>query len=285
MKTYLDCIPCLLRQVIKSLDATSSDDSVRETIVRDAMKYIVAMDFDQPPAAMAQCIHRRLRETTGNLDPYAKQKKRLNDAALELYPVFAEQIEKSPNPIDFAVRLAIAGNIMDLAVKDHLEISEALADFDDCLATPLDCCIDDFAREIANANNILFLTDNAGEIAFDRLLLEHLPREKVIVAVRGKPILNDATMEDAKYVGLDKVAHLVLDNGSDAPGTILEDCSDVFRRHFEEADMIIAKGQGNFETLRDSPRPIWFLFRVKCQIVANDIDCPIGTAVMRRLSH
>jgi uncharacterized protein with ATP-grasp and redox domains len=95
------------------------------------------------------------------------------------------------------------------------------------------------------------------------------------------PIINDATMDDAEYTGLTKVANVV-DNGSDAPGTILSDCSDAFRRHFELADMIISKGQGNYETLVDSPRPIWFLLRVKCPVIARDLKCPVGTTILRR---
>ena len=155
------------------------------------------------------------------------------------------------------MRLAIAGNIMDLAVKTNLGEDEVLASFDDCLAAPLDCHIDEFARAVEKADDILYLTDNAGEIVFDRLLVEQLPRKKVTMAVRGKPVINDATMEDAEYTGLTKVVKII-DNGSDAPGTILSDCSRDFRRHFEQADLIISKGQGNYETLADSLRQSGF---------------------------
>jgi uncharacterized protein with ATP-grasp and redox domains len=242
---------------------------------------IAGMDFRQPPAMMAQTIHRRIREVTGNVDPYVEQKRRLNDVALELFPVFSRRIENAANPLELAVRLAIAGNIMDLAVKTNLGEDEVLASFDDCLAAPLDCHIDEFAKAVDEANDILYLADNAGEIVFDRLLVEQLPRRKVTVAVRGKPVINDATMADAEYVGLPKIAKII-DNGSDAPGTIVSDCSDAFRRHFEQADMIISKGQGNYETLADCPRPIWFLLRVKCPIIARDLQCPVGATILRR---
>jgi uncharacterized protein with ATP-grasp and redox domains len=239
------------------------------------------MDFRQPPAVMAQAIHRRIREVTGNVDPYVEHKRRLNDIALELFPIFSQRIERAASPLELAVRLAIAGNIMDLAVKTNLGEDEVLASFDDCLAAPLDCHIDEFARAVEDAEDILYLTDNAGEIVFDRLLLECLPRDKVTVVVRGKPVINDATMADAEYVGLAKVAKII-DNGSDAPGTILSDCSDAFRCRFERSDMIISKGQGNYETLADSSRPIWFLLRVKCPIIARDLKCPVGTTILRR---
>jgi damage-control phosphatase, subfamily I len=285
MKTFLDCIPCLLRQALHSVRSTTEDEQVHETIVRTVLEDIASMDFQQSPATMAQTIHRRVREATGNTNPYAEQKRRLNDIALELYPIFSSRIENAANPLELAVRLAIAGNIMDLGVKNNLTEDEVLASFDDCLDATLDCHISEFARAVEEAGDILYLADNAGEIVFDRLLLERLPREKLTVAVRGKSVINDATMEDAEYVGLAEVARII-DNGSDAPGTILADCSDAFRRHFERADLIISKGQGNYETLADSSRPIYFLLRVKCPIIARDLKCPVGTTILRRsLSH
>jgi damage-control phosphatase, subfamily I len=281
MKTFLDCIPCLLRQALHAVRSTTEDERVHEAVVRTALESLAGMDFQQPPATMAQTIHRRIREATGNADPYVKQKRRLNDRALELYPIFRSRIENAANPLELAVRLAIAGNILDLGAKTQLDEDEVLASFDDCLDAPLDCQIAEFVRAVEDAGDILYLADNAGEIVFDRLLLEQLPREKLTVAVRGKPVINDATMEDAEYVGIAEVAR-VIDNGSDAPGTILADCSDAFRRHFERTDLIISKGQGNYETLADCPRPIWFLLRVKCPIIARDLKCPVGTTILRR---
>ncbi len=282
MKTFLDCVPCLVRQALHSVRSTTKDEHIQEQIVRTALEGIARMDFRQPPAVMAQAIHRGIREATGNADPYADQKRRLNDTALELLPVFSDRIAKAANPLELAVRLAIAGNVMDLAVKTSLSEDEVLASFDECLAAPLDCHMAEFAKAVEEADDILYLTDNAGEIAFDRLLLEQLPRERVTVAVRGKPVINDATMADAEYVGLGPFARQVIDNGSDAPGTILDDCSDVFRRCFERADLIISKGQGNYETLVGSTGPIWFLLRVKCPIIARDLDCQVGTTILRR---
>ena len=123
------------------------------------------------------------------------------------------------------------------------------------------------------------LADNAGEIVFDRLLIEQLPIDRVTVAVRGYPVINDATLDDAETAGLTDIVD-VISNGSDAPGTLLDDCSEAFRSRFEEADLIIAKGQGNYETLAQSPRPIFFLLRVKCPVVARDLDYPVGSMVV-----
>ncbi|MCD4728020.1 MAG: ARMT1-like domain-containing protein [Pirellulales bacterium] len=285
MKTFFDCLSCLIRQTLDSVRSTTDDEQTQESILRDVLKELAEMDFQQPPAAMAQAIHRRIRETTGNLDPYAEKKRRLNDMALKLYPVFARRIEQSADPLELAARLAIAGNIMDLGVKSNLDEAEMIAEIDNCLAAPLDADnAVEFAQAIDEAENILYLTDNSGEIVFDRLLMERLPREKLTAAVRGAPIINDATIEDAEYIRLAEVAR-VIDNGSDSPGTILDDCSEAFRRHFERADLIIAKGQGNYETLAGSPYPIFFLLRIKCSVIARDLNLPVGTAVLTRSPH
>lgn len=281
MKTFVDCIPCLVHQVVDSTHAMVDDSNAREAIVRTVLHDLATMDFERPPAAMAQIIHRHIRDMTGVADPYAERKRRLNDAAMRLYPICLERINNAVHPLELAARFAIAGNIMDLGVKNRLTEDEMLASFDESVDGPLDGRIDEFARAVEQANTILYLADNAGEIVFDRLLVERLPREKVTVAVRGKPVINDATLDDARYVGLAEVVNVV-DNGSDAPGTILEDCGNHFCRLFEEADMIISKGQGNYETLTESSRPIYFLLRVKCPIIARDLECPVGTAVLRR---
>jgi len=176
--------------------------------------------------------------------------------------------------------LAIAGNSMDLALATELSEARLRASVMGSLNEPLNGDIEEFERAVAQATKILYLTDNAGEIVFDRLLIEQLPRDRVTAAVRGAPVINDATMADAEVAGITALVP-VIDNGSDAPGTLLADCSELFRRHFEEADLIISKGQGNFETLRESCRPIFFLLRAKCSAVAEDLGCPLGEMILR----
>ena len=129
---------------------------------------------------------------------------------------------------------------------------------------------------------ILYLGDNTGEIMCDKILIEELVRcgKKVTFVTRGEPTINDATLADARYVGLDKVA-TVITNGSDAPGTRLEDCSPKFVAAFQSAELIISKGQGNFEGLSDVPGPIFFLFKVKCPVIALEVDAKIGTVALR----
>lgn len=280
MATFLECVPCLVRQALDSLRATQTPERFHEAILRSVLMDIASMDFAQPPAALAHRIHQRIRDATGQSDPYAEQKRRLNDLALTLYPSYRQQLQRADNPLELGVRLAIAGNVMDLGVKSGLDETEMLAALESCVTARLAGNITDFARAVAGANRILYLTDNAGEILFDRLLVEQLPHKRVTVAVRGRPIINDATREDAEYVGLTQLVEII-DNGSGAPGTLLEDCSPAFRQCFAAADLIISKGQGNYETLAACPRPIYFLLRVKCPVVARDLRCPVGTMVLR----
>lgn len=280
MKTFFDCIPCLIRQSLDSVRLVTPDERIHEQILREVLQATSQMDLNQPPPAMAQIVHRRIRQLCRDGDPYRQSKDRFNRLALDLLSAFERRLEEALDPWDAAVRLAIAGNVMDLGVKSGLTEDQIRVSIDQSFSEPLNGNAADFAAAVAEAGSILYLTDNAGEIVFDRLLIEQMPREKVTVAVKGAPVINDATLEDAEAAGLTRLAQ-VIDNGSDAPGTILEDCSETFRRRFAEADLIIAKGQGNYETIRGLPKRVYFLLRVKCPVIARDIGCPVGRMVLQ----
>ncbi len=280
MKTFFDCIPCLIRQSLASVRLVTPDVGIHEQVLREVLHATSRMDLEQPPAAMAQTVHRRIRELCGNGDPYRTSKDQFNRLALDLLPAFQRRIQEAADPWETAVRLAIAGNMMDLGVKSGLSETEIQVSIAQSLYESLDGSPADLAAAVAAAGRILYLTDNAGEIVFDRLLIEMLPSSKVTVAVRGAPVINDATLVDAEAAGLTRLVP-VIDNGSDAPGTVLADCSDAFRRRFAEADLVIAKGQGNFETLRESSQQIYFLLRAKCPVIARDLGCPVGRMVCR----
>jgi len=196
-------------------------------------------------------------------------------------PALEAELDAAADPFNMAVRLAIAGNIIDLGPNLHLSEAHIRESLEQSLATPLDGDSDAFRREIDAAREILYLADNAGEIYFDRPLLKRLPEGRVTVAVRGLPVLNDATLKDAREAGLHELARL-MDNGSDAPGTVIEDCHDAFRAAFESADLLIAKGQGNFETLIGCGRPVWYLFKAKCAVVAREVGKPLNTHLLMR---
>ncbi|OHB59403.1 MAG: hypothetical protein A2173_11775 [Planctomycetes bacterium RBG_13_44_8b] len=282
MRSFLDCIPCFVRQAIDSARLATDDEKIHKEVLRQVLTLIADLDMSQSPPAIAQQIHRLIRKIVGNDDPYRKLKQRYNQLAMKICDELRDIVKTSKDPFQTAVKLAIAGNIIDLGAKSSIKESEIESVIKDCLAVDFDNgLIEDFRDAINQAEQILYLADNAGEIAFDRLLLEQMPTEKITVAVKGLPVINDATMEDAEAVGLTKMVK-VIDNGSDVPGTILESCSQVFREYFDNADLVIAKGQGNYETLSDVDKNIFFILKVKCSIVARDFGCEVGEMIVKK---
>jgi len=282
MRTYFDCIPCMLRQALDAVRLVTDDEATHEQVLRDLLRAASEMDLGQSPPAMGQHIHRRIRQLTGNDDPYKSIKKHSNRLALKLYPELKCNVEQSGDPLQTAARLAIAGNVIDFGVNSHLDDSYVRDTVEQSLSAQMDAdALKEFREAIYEAKDILYLGDNAGEVVFDRLLIEQMPRRKVTFVVRGAPTINDATMADAVVTGLRDLVE-VIDNGSDAPGTILEDCSPAFKKRFDAADLIVAKGQGNYETLSDVPKDIFFLLKAKCPVIASHIGCEVGSFVLRR---
>jgi damage-control phosphatase, subfamily I len=276
MNTHLDCIPCFLRQSLEAARQVTGDAVVHEQIMRDILGMTAALDLRCSPPVVGQAIRRRLRELTGVKDPYLADKSRFNRMAMDALPELSARVKRASDPLLAAARLAIAANAIDMGVAAALsnaEIVEALYGSADALYYGEEHT---FAKAVAWATDILYLADNAGEIAVDRLLVEQLGPRRVTLAVRGNPVLNDATLADAREVGMHELVE-VIDNGSDGAGTILADCSLSFQERFARADLIIAKGQGNFETLSDVERNIFFLFKVKCAVLSRHVGLSLGT--------
>jgi len=284
MKTTLDCIPCVVRQSLEAVRIASASPVVQEQVLRTVLQWAAVMDMNDSPPVLAQRVHRYIRKLAGVADPYRAAKDRWNQAALQLLPDLRTLVNGAADPLALAARLAVAGNVIDFGVNGHLTESDLRVAIQHALDEPFVGDWSAFRQAMVRASRILYLADNAGEIVFDRLLLEQLWPARVTVAVRGTPVLNDATRADAQAVGLTE-AFAVIDNGSDAPGTILEECSTEFRQHFDEADLILAKGQGNNETLNECPRNIFFLFKAKCPVVAAQVGVAVGTQVLARSSR
>jgi len=282
MHIYLDCIPCFVRQSLDAARLATEDNHIHEVVVREVLRLAGDLDMSQSPPVIGQQIHRLIRELVGIKDPYHKIKKRFNELALKLYPKLRKLIIESEDVLATAVRLAIAGNIIDFGVNSTLREIDLETTINECLAADFPGMQLRFFRgALTRAEEILYVVDNAGEIIFDRLLIEQLPIEKITVVVKGEPVINDATMEDANLAGLTRIVE-VIDNGSDAPGTILESCSKPFRDRFDKADLIIAKGQGNYETLSDVDKNIFFILKAKCPVIARDLGCEVGEMILRR---
>ncbi|MGD9613123.1 MAG: DUF89 domain-containing protein [Kiritimatiellia bacterium] len=281
MNTHLACIPCLARQALDAVTEAVPDPARREPLLRRLMRDLADGDWAGSPPALAQRLQRAIREALGDSDPYRAIKDRMNEMAASLVPALRARIAAQPDPREAAVRVAIGGNLLDVGAKTQIAAEDLPAHLETIWTQPLRGDVAALFAAAERARSILYLADNAGEIFFDRLLLERLPAEKTVVAVRGAPVLNDATRADAEAAGLPELVP-VLDNGSDAPGTILDDCSAEFRARFAAADLVLAKGQGNYETLAEADKNVYFLFTVKCPLVAERVGEPVGSLVAKR---
>lgn len=281
MQSYIDCIPCFSRQALAALRETTDDEEAILRAMRRTLTASAQFDLELSPPEMAQQIHRIIREETGSSDPYEKIKARSTAFALGLLDETRALVTGSIDPFKMALRFSIAGNILDFGIHskwDRLNLSNFL---EETRLKPLD---DEAVATLRNAakaaRTVLFLGDNAGETVFDRLLIEQMPHAQVFYAVKGAPVINDAILADARAAGLDQVAELI-DNGTDAPGTILSQCSDAFKTRFARADLVIAKGQANYETLSTAHRPLFFLTQVKCPVLARDMGEPVGSWIVK----
>lgn len=280
MRVHLDCFPCFLRQSIIALRLGTKDESLRETILKSTLDYIQNTDISKPPAYTTTFIHKKIRQMLG-IDPFKEIKSEYNQIALRLYPSLKTTIEKSPDPLWTSTRLAIAGNVIDFGIFTSVDIEGAIRK-----ALNNQLAVDDyssFKNAISIADKILYLTDNAGEIVFDRLLIETLIQlgKEVKAVVKGSPVINDSTMDDAEESGIIGVCD-VIDNGSEAVGTILEWTSSVFQKIFNDAQLVISKGQGNFETLIGTEKKIFFLFQSKCDVVSKELGLSTGSMLLKK---
>jgi uncharacterized protein with ATP-grasp and redox domains len=276
---HLECVPCMLRQAREAIALTGADHKSGFMVLRRVLRLMSELDWTLPPPALGQRIHRLIRELTGSSDPYATLKERMNRQAARVYPAWHRLFREKLPPLEAAVRVAIVGNLLDIGAKTRLDAASVRAAFEDALTAPLRGSVKDFAEAIRSAGSILYLADNAGEIVFDCDLLAHLPLEHVTLAVRGHPVLNDATLADAEWAGVDEFCEII-SNGSDAPGTLLEDCSPEFRERFAAADLVIAKGQANYESLADAAKDIFFLLKTKCGVLSRHLGQPLGSLVL-----
>lgn len=279
MKTCFDCLPCLIRQTLDAARTLNLDDKKTGELLQQTLGLAQQFDWNLPPPVIARDIHRLIREITGDPDPYLSQKTAHMERALELLPEVEKAVADSEDPFLTAVKFSIAGNAMDLAAGTSVE-TDVYKLFKEALGHSIDrSAVIRFKETISTARDVLFLADNCGEIVFDRPLLEQIGA-KVTVAVRGAPVINDATLADAGRSGLTD-RFRVISNGADVPGTWLPECSEKFIMSFNYADLVVAKGQGNYETLSDAERSVFFLFLAKCPVVADGLGIQTNTFVIK----
>lgn len=281
MKTHFDCLPCIMKQTVDAARFVTNDNQLQEKIIRKVTTELVSHNFNEPPPYISQIIHKYARELSGSRDPYMEVKEQFTQLGLGLYDELKTLIKTSPDSFTTALKLSIAGNIIDYGIFEQVSEELVHQTIETCLQTTLPIeSVNSLKDDIAQSRDILFLGDNAGETVFDRLLIEEMPMEKVTYVVKGSPIVNDATMKDAKEAGLTEIVPVV-DNGSNAQGTILAGCSEDFVTRLHEADLIVAKGQAHYETMSNLElNRIYYLLQAKCVVIANDIGCQRGEMVV-----
>ncbi len=272
------CIYCFARQFQNVLNNHVRDEGEKIRLTQSFFSYLSKTDTSLPTPYISRDIHAMIRDFLNNPDPYKNEKKENNQLILEVYDYLKERVHNTSDPFKEALKLAIAGNIMDYGPADRFNIMDTVFQLEN-----LNIAIDrseELRKQFREAKKVLYLGDNAGEIVFDKLFLETLNHTNVYFAVKGSPVINDATKEDAEMVGMNKFAR-VIDNGYDAPSTIVEESSEEFQKIFRSADLIISKGQGNFEGLMHHKDPrIFFLLMVKCQVIGNYVGVNKGDIII-----
>ena len=270
MKLHLECIPCYMRQALEAIRMVTDDTKVQEEILRKCLVAASQFDTDHIGMFTHRRIHTIIKEFAPRVDPYREIKRRFNAMCLDMVDEARRTISKSRSPFETSLRIALAGNIIDFGPGAELDEEVIRRVLKQALTQKLDGdAVRTLQETIFNGNRILYVGDNAGEIVFDKLFIEQLPTEKITYVVRGGPTLNDSTMEDARMVGMDTVVR-VITTGVDMPGAALPFCSEEFLDEYEKADLVIAKGQGNYEALSDEKKNIFFLLKIKCPIIARD---------------
>lgn len=277
MRTYLDCIPCFLKQALWASRLTTTDERKIKSVLNEVGMMVKDIPLNSSPPETGRVIYKKIGEILGVSDPFKRIKEKYTEIALKLYPSLKEKVRKSNDRLLTAIRISIAGNVIDFGANREFDLE---TEIDKILKKDFAICdYNEFKEAIEFTNEVLYLGDNAGETVFDRILIEEITKP-VIYIVREKPVINDATYEDAVKAGIDTVAE-ILSSGTDAPGVVLGTCSKEFKKIYNNANLIISKGQGNYEALSDEKRPIFFLLKVKCPVIAKDIGVKDGDIILK----
>ncbi|MCF7803156.1 MAG: ARMT1-like domain-containing protein [Candidatus Marinimicrobia bacterium] len=294
MNIQPECYPCALSQVLEAARRVNLDTDIQYDLLRKTMEHMLKVSSQTTMPEVGQFIHRMVRDYSDAHDPYHREKTEFNTRLLDLLPSIRRKVQDSNAPLRTAIRYAIAGNVIDFAKAD------AFIDLDGeleraCSNTFAIEDFDHFRERLNSSESLVYLGDNAGEIVMDRLLIETIQSIydiEITYVVRGAPVLNDATVEDSEQVDMSRIVN-VISNGTDAPGTLYNQVSAQVRQLLDSADMIVAKGQGNFESLSETPLDIFFLFKIKCGAIADRIGAPVQQYILansesvqnRRRSH
>lgn len=277
MLVKFECYDCILKQVVKMSREIGKSEDDRKRIVREMLKHVVSEAERKNPPEMARFFYDIFTRETQVADPYRDIKIASTRIGLELLDELRPLVSKSADPLKTAIKLAIGGNIIDYGVNPDFRLAEAKNQVRQVIDAPHDeAALTDLTDRIRRAEQVCYLLDNCGEAVLDRLVLEQIPG-RVIVAVRGKPILNDVTRQEAVESGLGN--YQLVDTGCAAPGVVLSEMPPDLQQAMTFSDLIVSKGQGNYESLEGNftSRPIYYLLRVKCPVISRQLNAPLGS--------
>jgi len=276
VKATLDCLECIVTQALRVARRATADEALQRHILDKVAVLLPGMDLDKSPAALSQVAYEITSRLTGIEDPYRDAKREQNEMALALEAEMRERIKASPDPLVAALHLSAAGNVIDLGTMHAQEIDiraaieQAMEERFAVDHTPA------FRESLASCTDLLFLLDNAGEIVFDKILIEELLKHTQVTAVvKAGPIINDALMADAEHVGLTRICK-VIDNGGAFVGSPLHLVPEHFLARMRRAGILLGKGQGNYETVDDFPGDVFLMLRAKCPVVAKHMGVRYG---------
>lgn len=286
MKVHYECAACFLRQTREALDLATNNETLKMEVTEKVIK-IVSENFHKGAVSniIGTEVHRTIKEETGNQDPYSREREISNDIALDFLPQ-VEKILGEGATLKTYIKIAIAGNVIDFGALGLDMDMESLI-VQTMKKDPTLDSTEELEDALISSNNVLYLADNIGEIVFDKFLIEKIKEYNVdvTVALKEKPILNDACIDDALNIGLDEVAKLI-STGTDSIGIIEEDVSAKFMELFNKSDMVIAKGLGNYEGLGEmdlKDKPVFCLLNAKCKPVSRDIGVELGDNIILKL--
>ena len=277
MKTYLDCIPCFVQQALRAGRMVTFDEKKLKEILDRTGDMVKTISMQATPAETGTMVYQIVSEVTGVADPYKFIKQQHIKETKSIYPELEKIVTNSDDRLLTAIRIAIAGNIIDLGVLKEFDIVMDVKNILEQDFAILD--YDAFKKQLKKAKSILYIGDNAGESVFDKILIKEL-KKPVKYAVRSVPIINDVTYEDAIASGLDEVAELI-DSGCRSPGIILNQATPEFLELFNSSSLVISKGQGNFEGLSDCNRQVFFLLKAKCHIISKHLGVKEGSIILK----
>lgn len=269
-----------MTQALRAARLTTQNESEIKQILDEVGNNVKNIPMTATPVENGAFVYNKIREITGVFDPYKKIKEKSIAEAKTMYDDLKMKIEDSENHLETAIRIAIAGNVIDFGVQMQFDLAKDV----EKILTQNFAFFDfnEFKERLKSAENVLYIGDNAGESVFDKLLIETIGK-KTIYAVREVPVINDVVIQDAIDSDLNEVA-TIISSGSKAPGAILSMCNAEFLELFNKADMIISKGQGNYEGLSEVNREVFFLLKAKCPVIARDLKVPVGSIILKKIN-